>query len=193
MNKNDLTRKFREDTDKMIMLCITLPKAMKKVKELEEIIAECEEEESEVWKWYNSRVFHIRGRADKAKLDSVVRKCQRTIIDSKREKNRILEQIEVDTGEKLKSADDIREILFKITIIIAELMGQWSATDVVIDEYEKKVFGCTSGANSFVREKDCQEEKRVDLYKQIKIAEEELQKQKSEHKERDKSDKDWDR
>ena len=189
----NLKSKVEEDVDTMFRLCVTLPKAMQRVKELEEIIAECEEEESEVWKWYNSKIFHFCGRADKAKLDSVVRECRHKIIDSKHEKKKILEQIEADLGEKLKSADDIREILFKITIIIAEVIGQWYVNDAFIDEYEQEDFSCTSGANSFVQEKDCQIEKRVDLYAQIKIAEEELQKQKREHSGRDKSDRDGDR
>lgn len=193
--KSKINNMIASDTDLMFTLLAFLPEKMQRVRDLEELIEEYESEQNEAQKKYDSRIFHVHGRRDKDRLDRVIDRCTYHITQAEITKLCILEEVGDLSHTHPKTADDLRDMLYEIEILIADRLivsNLW----MVLTDHNKKMKN-SGGGDAFGRERgsECsaKEEKRVDLREQMKEAEGEWRKQHKKIRKRDNDDKDWDR
>ncbi|MDO4465219.1 MAG: hypothetical protein Q4C57_11820 [Bacillota bacterium] len=146
------------DVKEMLRACNELPQYLERMRALEEIISECENEKAEAYNQYDSKVFHLHGRADKQELDGITDDCEREIIQCKLEKNEIrqiilntfkrtIEMCEKTSSEKMEieTSEDILVIMVTIITVVADLMGMWNDEEVIASAIEKRLFAVVEG------------------------------------------------
>lgn len=146
------------DVKEMLRACNELPQYLERMRALEAIIEECESEKAEAYHQYDSKVFHLHGRADKQELDDITDDCEREIIQCKLEKNEIRQiilnlfkrTIEICTktsGKKMEieTSEDILVMLVTVVTVLGDFMGAWNNDEAITNAIEKRLFAVVEG------------------------------------------------
>lgn len=141
-----------DDAKLMLRACIELPQYIERMRALEAIIRESEEEKTEAYRQYESKVFHLYGRRDKQQLDKITDDCEREIVRCKlewndicqlvtREFTRIIEIIENASlkKKKIENSEDVLDVLLDTVTVLADLMGAWD-DKAIANAVENRLF-----------------------------------------------------
>lgn len=146
------------DVKEMLRACNKLPQYLERMRALEAIIEECESEKAEAYHQYESKVFHLHGRADKQELEKITDICEREIVRCKFEWNdtcqlvksefkRVTEMYEETSSKKkeIESSEDVLDILITTVTVLADLMGAWDNDEAIADAIEKRLLVVVDG------------------------------------------------